>query len=89
MIKGDSNYNDTRLREQHPELALAFERVLLTNKPLSARLKYLYYSDFKTASRPRKLMSLQRIIREVEEAGYKVEITVHDTISETSTSPTK
>lgn len=89
MIKGNSNYNDTRLREQYPELALAFERILLMNKVLGSKLKYLYYSDFLTASRPRKMISLQRVIREVEEAGYTIEIKVNGTINEISASPAK
>jgi len=89
VIKGDTNYNDTRLREEYPGVARAFESVLLTNKALSSRLKYLYYSDYKTASRPRKMISLQRILREVEDAGYKIEITVHGTLNEISVSEAK
>lgn len=87
MIQGDTNYNDTRLREDFPEVARAFESVLLTNKELSGKLKYLYYSDYKTASRPRKKISLQRILREIEAAGYKIEIKVHGKITEISASP--
>lgn len=89
MIKGDTNYNDTRLRMEHPQLARAFEGVLLTNKTLRHRLKYIYYSDYKTAARERKTISLQRIINVVESAGYKIEINVHGTIQEITATETK
>lgn len=89
MVKGDTSYNDIRLRVEHPNVARAFERILMVNKPVASRLKYLYYSDFKTASRDRKSISLGRILREIENAGLKIEINVHGTINEISTREAK
>lgn len=89
VVKRDTNYNDIKLRVQHPQVARAFEGILLRDKAVANRLKYLYYSDFKTASRDRKSISLARILREIEDAGLKIEINVHGTINEISTRETK
>jgi hypothetical protein len=77
-------YRQDILRSRFPELAKAFEEVLNNNPDLSSRLRYLYYPGYRTSSRNDKTITLQRILQEVENAGYKFDIKVHlnaDTIS--------
>lgn len=86
VTKVDTNYNDIRLRQEHPELAKAFEKVLLNNREIGNRFRPLYYSGhYETAKRPGKKISLSRIILLVEEAGYEVSIKIHGSQKEITT----
>jgi hypothetical protein len=67
-------YRQDVLRERFPELAKAFEEVLNRNPALGNRLRYVYYPGYRTSSRKDKTLTLQRIIEEVEKAGYNIEI---------------
>jgi len=78
-------YNDVRLRSEYPRLARAFEEILLTNKEVGTRLRYLYYSKYKTSKRKGKALSLARIIKEVELGGFSVDIQSHETIEKIKT----
>lgn len=71
-------YRQQELRERHPEIARAFERLLKDDPVKALRLRYLYYPQYKTSSRKDKALSLARIIEEVESAGYKVDIKVSE-----------
>lgn len=71
-------YGHEELSKHHPELAKAFETVMGKNHKLALRLKYLYYPHYLTGKRADKTLKLERIIKEVQDAGYKIEIKVHD-----------
>lgn len=67
-------YTQDVLRSRHPELAKTFEEVLKNDPVLNSRLRYIYYPGYRTASRKDKTITLQRIIEEVERAGYTIDI---------------
>lgn len=67
-------YSHEELRIKHPELASSFEKILRDNPKIALRLKYLYYSQYATGKRPDKALTLGRIIKECEAAGYKIDI---------------
>jgi hypothetical protein len=67
-------YTQDVLRERYPDLARVFETVIESNAAVGSRLRYLYYPGYRTSSRKDKILSLQRIIEEVEAAGYNIDI---------------
>lgn len=71
-------YGHEELRVRHPELAKAFERVMENNPKLALRLRYLYYTYYETSKRADKTLKLERIMKEVQDAGYQIEIKVHE-----------
>lgn len=73
-------YGHEELRIKHPELARVFEKILEDNPKLALRLKYLYYTHYMTGKRADKTLKLERIIKEVQDAGYQIEIKVHDSV---------